>query len=432
MTHLLRTKDDQLAGVPRFFHAALEALQLSGASTRSLHELNDPGWHALLSFCDLAHLTLPLVMTCQAAAPEWVVSQAKRNLVDNRIRIKRIESAYTEIARAFEDAGIEHLVIKGFVQFPEFVAALEYRMQSDIDLYCPQEFIPAAQATLRSLGYIGDRTLDKFPADHLPEMTRKRGWRWRGNAYDPEMPPSVDLHFCFWNSATTRLSIKGVSEFWGRRIEQQRSGFTFPALCTIDNLAFSALHILRDLQRGDWVVHHVCELAWFLHTHAEDRALWRSWLACHDDSLRSLQAISFWLARDWFNCRWAEAIDLEIAGIPRPVREWLERFAESPLTGMFHPNKHGVWLHLALLESRRDRLLVLSSTLMPLRLPAVGAPGQDATKVRLKRRLWPSQRYAKYVLHLVFRAAFHLQTLPNTLWHGFCWWLDQRGLSRSF
>src|ERR1700691_4185440 len=98
MRYLPRTKDDQLAGVPRFFRAALEALQLSGASPRRLHELNDAGWHALLSFCDLAHLTLPLVMTCQAAAPEWVVSQAKQNLVDNRIRMKRIESAYGEIA----------------------------------------------------------------------------------------------------------------------------------------------------------------------------------------------------------------------------------------------------------------------------------------------------------------------------------------------
>jgi hypothetical protein len=36
------------------------------------------------------------------------------------------------------------------------------------------------------------------------------------------------------------------------------------------------------------------------------------------------------------------------------------------------------------------------------------------------------------VLHVVFRVGFHLQTLPNTLWHGFCWWLDQHRLSKSF
>ncbi len=92
--------------------------------------------------------------------------------------------------------------------------------------------------------------------------------------------------------------------------------------------------------------------------------------------------ISFWLAREWFNCNWARAIDREVSRIPRPVRQWLDRFSQSPLTGMFHPNKHGVWLHLSLLESRWDRLLVLGSALLPVRFPAVGAPGQDATKSR--------------------------------------------------
>jgi hypothetical protein len=433
MTRMFKaSKASELIGVPSFFSAALEALQLSGAKTRGLDELTDAQWRDLLAFCDLAHLTLPLVRACGDAAPGWVRLQSDQNLADNRLRVKRIEAAYTEIARAFDDAGIKHLVIKGFAQYPDFVDSLEHRMQSDIDLYCPAELIPAAQSVLGRLGYIGDSTLDKFPADHLPEMTRKQGWQWRGNAYDPEMPPSVDLHFCFWNAATTRLSIRGVNEFWERRIEQRKGGFRFPALSSIDNLAFSALHILRDLQRGDWVIHHVYELAWFLHTHAEDDALWQAWKRYHDDQFRSLQVISFWLAREWFHCSLAETINFELSMIPRPVREWLERFSRSPLTGMFHPNKHGVWLHLALLESRWDRLRVLGSALMPFRLPAVGAPGQDATKARRKRRWWPSQRYAKYVLHVVFRVGFHLQTLPNTLWHGFCWWLDQHRLSKSF
>ena len=433
MTRVLTAnKANELVGVPSFFPAVLEALQLQGAKTRGLAELTDAQWRDLLAFCDLAHLTLPLVRTCADAAPGWVRRQSDQNLADNRLRVQRIEAAYAEIARAFDDAGIKHVVIKGFAQYPDFVESLDHRMQSDIDLYCPEELIPAAQFALGRLGYIGDRTLDKFPADHLPEMTRKRGWQWRGNAYDPDMPPGVDLHFCFWNAATTRLPIHGVNEFWGRRIEQRRGNFRFPALSSMDNLAFSALHILRDLQRGDWVIHHVYELAWFLHTHAEDDALWQSWKRCHDDSFRSLQAISFWLAREWFHCCLAAAVDLQISTIRRPVREWLERFSRSPLTGMFHPNKHGVWLHLALLESRWDRLLVLGDALMPFRLPAVGAPGQDATKGRHKRRWWPSQRYLKYVLHVAFRIGFHLQTLPNTLWHGFCWWLDQQRFSKSF
>ncbi len=431
------SKINQLIGVPSFFPAALEALQLSGARTQGLAELTDAQWGDLLYFCDLAHLTIPIVRASGDAVPRWVRLQTDQKLADNTLRAKRIAVAYTEIAGAFDDAGIEYLVVKGFAQYPDFVDCLEHRMQSDIDLYCPEEFISAAQSVLERLGYSADRTRKKFPADHLPQMTRRQGWQFRGNEYDPEMPPAVDLHFCFWNAVATRLSIPGVDEFWGRRIERRRGDFYFPALSSMDNLAFCSLHILRDLQRGDWVVHHVYELAWFLHTHADEDAWWQSWKRCHDDSFRSLQIISFWLAREWFHCRLAKAVDLELSRMPLAVRQWLERFSASPLTGMFQPNKHGVWLHLALLESRSDRLRALGSTLMPFRFPAVGAPGQDATKDHRLRRWWPSQRYVKYVFHVVFRIGYHLQTLPNTLWHGLCWWLvcwrlDQRRLSTRF
>src|ERR1700722_8813952 len=293
---------NQLERVPSFFSAVLDALQLRGAETQGLWELTEAKWHELLRFCDLAHLTLPLIRTCPEDAPAWVLSRAKRNLVDNKMREKRIEAAYREVAQAFEHAGVEHLVVKGFSQHPDFADSLDHRMQSDIDLYCPEDSILAAQASLRALGYEPDQTLEKFPADHLPEMTRRLGWRWRGNEYDPDMPPAIDLHFCFWNRAATRLCIPDVNEFWGRRIIRQIGDLSYPTLSPLDNLAFNALHILRDLQRGDWVIHHVYELASFLDAHAEDETFWQSWVARHDDSLRGLQVISFWLARAWFDC----------------------------------------------------------------------------------------------------------------------------------
>jgi hypothetical protein len=182
-----------------FFPAVLDALQLRGAETVGLWELSDTEWENLLAFCDLAHVTLPLVMTCQDDAPGWVLTRVKRNLANNKVRVRRIATAYREIAQAFERAGVQHLVLKGFAQYPDFAESLDYRMQSDIDLYCPEENLLAAQAVLKGLGYEPDRTSNKFPADHLPQMTRKRAWRYRGDEYDPEMPPAVDLHFCFWN-----------------------------------------------------------------------------------------------------------------------------------------------------------------------------------------------------------------------------------------
>src|SRR6202012_3089925 len=167
-------------------------------------------------------------------------------------------------------------------------------------------------------------TLEKYPSDHLPEMTRRRGWRPTGYLYDPEMPPPVDLHYCFWNEADTRVAVKGTDAFWERRETRNFSDLSFPALSTIDNLAFSALHIVRDVLRGDWVLHHVYEVACFLHSREEDAPLWQAWNKEHSRSLRSLQAISFYLARRWFGCRCSPVVEREIEQLPTPVRRWLD------------------------------------------------------------------------------------------------------------
>ena len=288
-----------------------------------LWELSDTKWEDLLAFCDLAHLTLPLVTACQDEAPGWVLSRVKRNLADNKVRVAanrdRLPGDCPCVsARRCTAPGTQRICsvsgLRGLSRLPH---AIGYR--SLLSRRRPSRRTSGSQEP----GIRADRTSNKFPADHLPQMTRKAGWRWRGNAYDPEMPPAVDLHFCFWNPLNTRFSVKGVDEFWERRIQRQIGDLSFPALCPIDHLAFHALHVLRDLQRGDWVIHHVYELAWFLDSHADDEVFWRTWEACHDDSLRSLQAISFWLAREWFNCRCASS------SRSRDVQRFLDRWRDG-------------------------------------------------------------------------------------------------------
>jgi hypothetical protein len=409
----------------------MAALRFDDPRPEALLRLLESDWKQLLEFGDLAHLTLPLTLQNQATVPDWVWARAGQNLADNRERGRRIAEAYREIADAFAGAGVDHLVIKGFAQYPDFASALDTRMQSDIDLYCPRPMIPAAQENLKMLGYTGVRALANYPADHIPEMTRRGDWRWRGNFYDPQMPPAVDLHYCFWNEGALRVPIAGVNEFWDRREMREGFAFSFPGLCTIDNLAFSALHILRDLLRGDWVLHHVYEVAWFLEKRSEDDSLWKTWGLIHDPRLRSLQTVSFFLARQWFGCRCSSVVEQETDRLALPIRQWLERFSQSPLTGMFTPNKHGLWLHLALLPTAKDKLFILGNTLMPLRLPRPGTEAQAATKTRRLRRFWPSQRHVRYVLHVIFRTAFHLRTIPGTLWHGLDWWYAQRRAGKT-
>jgi hypothetical protein len=263
-------------------------------------------------------------------------------------------------------------------------------------------------------------------------MIRNPGWEWRGNAFDPEMPPSIELHFCLWNQSNARFAPKGLEDFWPRRGTRHLEDFSFPALDPIDNFGFSALHALRDLLRGDWVLHRIYEMARFLHTNATNKPFWLRWRELHNDSLRSSQAISFRLAKDWFACDLAEEVEAEVRNLSPPVQRWLDLFNRSPLEGMFRTNKDGVWLHLALLESSQDKRNVLRKALVPMRIPTVGAPGQDTTRQGRRKRFWPSHRYAKYLFYVTSRVVYHTKTLAPTLCHGVRWWLATKSFGREF
>jgi len=418
--------------IPHYVQALLSTLQFRNPYPEALRSLDESEWRELLQFCDLAHLTFPLWRNSGDVLPAWVQERIADNASDNARRFERIKHAYREVAAALEDVHVDHLVIKGFAQYPGYVEDPRLRMQSDIDLYCPSESIFRARDKLLTLGYGAPPEPDRRPLDHLPVMTRTAGWEWRGNAFDPEMPPSLELHFCLWNEETARFAPPGLEDFWPRRLTRHLDDFSFPALDPVDNLGFSALHALRDVLSGDWVVHRIYEMARFLHTNVENRPFWTQWREQHNPSLRSLEAICFRLAKQWFACDLAEEVETEVRLLAPAVEQWLQRFNRSPLEGMFHPNKDGVWLHIALLESARDRLIVLRDALAPLRVPAVGAPGQDVTREGKPKKSWPSQRYAKYLFYLTSRVVYHAKTLIPTLWRGAKWWLATKSLGREF
>ena len=314
-----------MSRIPQNVTALLQALRFREARIDALRRLDDPQWTSLLVFSDLSHLTLLLPQLPEGIVPDWVAARVRRNCQDNARRFDCIRAAYLELAHALRAAGVDHLVLKGFAQYPGYVADPRLRMQSDIDLVCPPESIPAARDALAALGYEASSRLGHGPSDHLPPMVRQTGWQWRGNAFDPEMPPSVELHYCLWNDSVERFAVPGSDQFWSRRVLHRLDGaspdlddFEFPALHPVDKVGYSALHILRNLLRRDWVIHQVYELARFLHLNAQDTSFWTSWRKLHSDRMRSLQTISCILATAWFGCDLPPEIVAEVEFLPPP------------------------------------------------------------------------------------------------------------------
>ena len=193
-------------------------------------------------------------------------------------------------------------MLKGFTQYPDFVADLYYRVQYDVDFLCPETSVYRARETLRELGYEPLKEMGNFPTDHLPVMIRKTGWQWRNDYFDPDIPVSVDLHFRFWDPETEGFDAPGVDEFPSRMCSRRLGQLEFHALHAVDALGYHCLHLLRHLLRASLRLSHVYELAFFLETHKENEEFWRQWHEAHTDGLRRLEGISFRLAQLWFGC----------------------------------------------------------------------------------------------------------------------------------
>jgi hypothetical protein len=416
--------------IPSELSALLLALQLRDANAVPLRMLSDTQWRNLVSFCSRSQLTLLLARIDATNLPLWVVEQLDQNMMDNSRRSERIKATYNEATAALNSFGVPHLVLKGFTQVPHYAPALSSRSQSDIDMYCPPSYLQQAKTALESIGYVADRVLDYSNADHLPTMARKGEWKWRGNHFDPDMPLSIELHFSLWNSRLCLTPFPEIDQFWERRQVRQHNDFKFNALDPVDQLAYFSLHILRNLIFGQWVVHHVFELANFLHKHADNAEFWKKRAQTHTWLFRAHQAVAFAYARSWFNCNVPTDVELEISMLSPAVKHWLDLYIFSSLEGMFHENKDWVLLNASLISSKTQRYTWLRRTLFPQRMPRRNAPAitfknrqpRSSSTAVTSEALQPVHRF-HYVRYVLGRIPAHAFVIIRTFCKGLLWWL---------
>lgn len=424
--------------VPR---VVVDALRFQNPRREGLLAIKNSQWRAILSSWRVVRLTLPLRQVCGEHLPEWVRERVDVQIQDNGLRFERMKLVYSEAAAALKAAGAEHAVMKGFSLWPDYVEHPRYRAQSDIDLYCPLESIERAQAALISLGYRHSYTADHIAKDHLPAMVPQSNWQWRGNLFDPEIPISFELHFQLWDTSVSRIRPAGLERFWERRLQRSVDGLSFWSLDEADGLAFVALNLLRDLLRGYLAPEQVYCLARFLHVRADDHTFWQKWKLQHDDSLRRLEVIAFEAAEKYFECSLSDEVREEQAQLPEAIHAWFRYFSESLLAGpQSSRRKDGIWLHLNLLTSARDKSVVLLQRFVPVptRVPTVASvvPAENeataTSRSAVGRALKSCRRSLQYAAWYVARPYAHLRSVPLTLARGVGYWFATRRLSRQF
>lgn len=408
----------------------LSALHLREPSCEALGRLNETQWRAALDFCDRSRLTLALREAAREAMPGWVRTRTDQNAAQNRERLAGIEQKYRELAARLGEAGVDFVALKGITHSALFGLNSELRAQYDIDLYAPGDRIYPARDALLALGYESVEAMESFPTDHLPPLIRKTGWEWRGDYFDTEIPLSIDLHFQFWNERVERLAAPRTAEFWERRTTRTIAGVNLGVLSPADALGYAALHLLRHLLRGSVSPYHVYEIALALDSSFADADFWSRWRDWHAPELRTLEAVTFRLATEWFGCRMSDVAEQETAQLSPAVQTWFADFAISPARVPFQPNKDELWLHCALAPSRRDAWSVARRRLLPGNLPPWGA----ALHVPEEQMTWRkrARNALQYAAYSAGRARHHVAALPQVAGSGARWWWKTNGLGTQF
>jgi hypothetical protein len=292
------------------------------------------------------------------------------------------------------------------------------RQQSDLDLYVIPDQIGHARETLRSIGYKADDKQNYSLADHAPTMLRLGDWTWRGNHFDPDMPLSVELHFCLWNEKVSRFSILDTEQFWQRKVIRQIDDMHVSTLCEVDQLGHITLHILRNLLARDVSIHHVYELAYFLQNRSDDMLFWSEWKQLHSAKLREKEVLAIYLARCWFGCNISREAQEEIDRLPARQAKWLSYFGPSVCDGVFVENKDSVWLHLSFLTTTKEKLQLLRRSFFPNRIPTAMSPAVVLNERKVRPRRISTIDSVRYI---ILRTATYLGTSYKTLHRGFAW-----------
>lgn len=398
------------ARAPQHILAALEVLQFRTSSADRLVTLTAAERLRLLEWCDNRQLTLMLANACNTELPPSITSPIDERSARYELRFKRLKRELFEISDALDAANLEFVMLKGLSHAPALTPDAQLRAQGDIDLWLMGPSVFEAQRLLEKLGYV---PLLASKSRHLPPMGRPSTWRWRGDVFDPEMPVSVELHYELWSEQADYIHVPKLEQFWERKRLRGFDGHKINVLCDEDLVGFAALHLLLHLLHGELPLQRAWEIARFLDNHGADKLFWKSWHNLHPAALRQLEASVFYLVTSWFKCGSGQEFDTDFEQLPVMVRSWLKTFSAAPLVREWRPNKSEVWLHLAFIRKRRDKVRILFRRLLPTAIPlfADRADPKRSPTAKLRQVI----RQFRIITNRLVR---HLVTFVPTLFDG--------------
>ena len=413
-------------------HEILKYLGFQGSE--GLHpplftKANASGWKRILNFTDMAGLTLHLEARLQqrnhfGSLPALVQKRLEGNLESNRTRTEVLKREFLQMNRHLQAAGIRYVNLKGLLLCPRFIERPELRVQYDFDLLVGDEDNIRTYARLQVLGYTPAHRSRSQRTDHLPPLIKKTGWQWRGDYFDPEIPPGIEVHYQLWEPKFERIPVLLFKDVWEKTSLQEYQSLRVPVLPLNHELLYLTLHCCRHLLRSDLRLSHLYELAYFLHHNRGNREFWDGFLAWLNQCPNSSRMVgtTFALAVRLFQPEASVLLEGWIHQNLIPGAErWIKTFGVRDAPHGYRENKNVIFLHLSLLDRKVDQWGVLRQRLLPRHIPLAveGIYLPDEERGVLLR----SFHFLIYFGYLARRTFFHVVSffwlclqLPAWLW----------------
>ncbi len=381
---------------------------------KNLASVGQGDWQHGLEWLDQTGLALRLwdrlkASGAQGAVPPGITVRLEQNMADHSSRVAAMAEEFDSINHAFEAAGIDHVVLKGFALAPEYTPDARLRPAYDYDYLVQPASLERVSHALGSAGYIQRRERVDHPIVYVHASRPPRIPSRREDLYSANLHRSVEIHTRLWEPEALKIPLPLPDNFLARKRLRNWQSHCYYSLSEEDELLFQVLHAFRHILECWCRLYTFLEIAHFLERRQSDLAFWQRFADRISVSPRlpEMAAVVFSLAARLFGAPIPAPIDAGVLhNLRHPLLLWVNRYGCDSALANFTGNKYSLLLHREFVPDDAAWREIRTRRLFPLHRPnRVGGGPTPGISARIRALSKQISYVARRLSHHVIAAA---------------------------
>lgn len=227
-------------------------------------------WPQLVHHADGHSLTPLLYDTWRKAGllaqlPTMIRDRMARAYADNAHRNTFIRQELLEVHQILSEAGVPHLVLKGWPLVEQLYTDPAHRVLYDHDFLVSDERAEIGHQALKAAGFRPLPSKDEWVQKHLQPLWRNDGYQWDGYLFDPDYPRPVELHLRLWEQGWRGLQVGSLAGPWVATETCRVAGVPLQLLSAENTLVHLAMHFAGHLIEREARLNQLLDLARLVH-----------------------------------------------------------------------------------------------------------------------------------------------------------------------